>query len=439
MRGGLQRVPSGGGSPVELTSTEHTPFTSHRWPQVLPDGRHVLYLATQQEEGRDRSAVFLASLAGGEPRQVLRSASQAVFARGQLLFLRDRTLWAQPFDPESARLSGAPVAVARDVLEDPTIWRGIFTTNDSGVLVYDTGQAGTALTLYDREGHDLGPVGERGIVFDVNASPDGSRVAINRGEPADIWVYELGRGTSLRLTFDARNETLPVWSPDGRTLVYSRIESDGRTTVMSIPAAGGEPRPLVPPGDLSVTDWSRDGRYLLLRQGPLSLGPIDMYAVSAADLSSPQPLLQTPFVEYHARFSPDGRFVSYVSNESGHDEVYVMRFRPPSPAVAAPKVAGGRVRVSLNGGMLPRWRANGTELYYLAPDLQLMAASMDTSGEAPAVRGVTALFAVNPKPVGWVYDVLPDGQRFIVNSVGDEGRRPLVLVTDWARGLESAR
>ena len=249
VRGGLQQVPAEGGAPSPVTSTEGTTFTSHRWPQFLPDGRHFVYLAVQQEEGRDQSAVFLGTLGGRAPQMLLRSRSQAVFANGQLLFLRDRTLWAQPFDPESAQLNGAPVAIVRDVLEDPTIWCAVFSVNDSGTLVYQTGQAGTALTLYDRDGHELGPVGEHGIMFDVNLSPDGKRVAVNRGEPADIWVYELGRGTSLRLTFDPRNETLPVWSPDGHTLAYARIEPDGRAAVVQVPSTGGEPTVMIPPGD----------------------------------------------------------------------------------------------------------------------------------------------------------------------------------------------
>ena len=347
------------------------------------------------------------------------------------------TLWAQPFDPESAQLNGAPVAIARDVLEDPTIWCAVFSVNDSGTLVYQTGQAGTALTLYDRDGHELGPVGEHGIIFDVNISPDGKRVAVNRGEPADIWVYELGRGTSLRLTFDPRNETLPVWSPDGHTLAYARIEPDGRAAV-----DGGAIDRRRAHGDDSAGRCHRHG-LVARRQVPAPApglarhGPVDMYAAPANQASRARPLLETSFVEYHARFSPDGRWVSYVSNESGRDEVYVMRFRPPMPGMPAPTIAGGRVRISTAGGTLPRWRADQTELYYLAADLQVMAALVDGKGETFTVHSVAPLFSVNPKPVGWAYDVTPDGQRFIVNSLGDEGRRPLVLVTDWASGLTS--
>ena len=434
--GGLQQVPAGGGSPTEVTTTAGTPYTSHRWPQFLPDGRHFLYLGVQQEDGRDQSAVFLGSLGGRAPTQVIRSRTQAIYAGGHLLFLRDRTLWAQPFDVERETLGGAPVAVARDVLEDPTIWRAIFSTSETGTLVYQGGVAGTALTMYDRDGHEAGTIGDRGIIFDVNISPDGTRVAVNRGDPADIWVYELSRGTSLRLTFDARNETVPVWSPDGQRLAFNQIQRDATTSVLEIPAAGGAPRELIPAGVLAVTDWGRSPAALLLRQGELVMSPGDIW-VQPLD-AAPRAVLQTPFAEYHARFSPDGRWVSYVSNESGRDEVYVMPFAMPPAGAVAPMAAGDRVRVSTAGGVLPRWRRDSRELFYLSPDLQIMAASVEAAGARLDVRSVTPLFSLSPKPVGWVYDVMPDGQRFIVNSLGDEGRRPLALVTNWPEALQPA-
>jgi len=432
--GGLQQVSASGGSPTVVTTTDGTPYTSHRWPQFLPDGRHFLYLGVQQEEGRDQSAVFIGSLGGRNPQMVLRSRSQAIYADGHLLFLRDRTLWAQPFDVDRETLGGAPVAVARDVLEDPTIWRGIFSTSETGTLIYQGGQAGTTLTLYDRDGHEVGPIGERGIIFDVNVSPDGTRVAVNRGEPADIWVYELSRGTSLRLTFDVRNETLPVWSPDSQRLAFNQTQRDATTVVYEIPAAGGAPRQVLPAGDLAITDWSHDGRVMLLRQGQLFVSPGDIWAKPVD--GPPRSLLQTPYAEYHARFSPDSRWVAYVSNESGRDEVYVMPFSLPAVGATAPVAAGDRVRVSTAGGVLPRWRRDGRELFYLSPDLQVMAAAIHQAGARIEVQSVTPLFSLNPKPVGWVFDVMPDGQKFVVNSLGDEGRRPLALVTNWRSTLQ---
>lgn len=394
----MHQVSASGGSPLEVTSTEGTPHTSHRWPQFLPDGKHFLYLGVQQEEGRDQSAVFIGSLGGRTPQLVLRSRSQAIYADGQLLFLRDRTLWAQPFDVGREALGGAPVAVARDVLEDPTIWRAIFSTSETGTLIYQGGQAGTSLTMYDRDGHEVGPIGERGIIFDVNVSPDGTRVAVNRGEPADIWVYELGRGTSLRLTFDVRNETLPVWSPDGQRLAFNQTQKDATTAVYEIPAAGGAPRPVLPAGDLAVTDWSRDGRVMLMRQGELFTSPGDIWAKPVD--GPPRALLQTPFAEFHARFSPDARWVSYVSNESGRDEVYVMPFALPEAGATVPVAAGDRVRISTAGGVLPRWRRDGRELFYLSPDLQVMAAALTPVSHAPRRRQRDSAVRTEPQAGG---------------------------------------
>jgi Tol biopolymer transport system component len=249
-------------------------------------------------------------------------------------------------------------------------------------------------------------------------------------------VYELGRGTSLRLTFDVRNETLPIWSPDSQRLAFNQTQRDATTMVYEIPAAGGAPRQVLPAGDLAITDWSRDGRVMLLRQGQLFVSPGDIWAKPID--GPPRALLVTPFAEYHARFSPDSRWVSYVSNESGRDEVYVMPFSLPAAGATAPVAAGDRVRVSTAGGVLPRWRRDGRELFYLSPDLQVMAAAVRQVGSRIEVRSVTPLFSLNPKPVGWVYDVMPDGQKFVVNSLGDEGRRPLALVTNWRSTLQPA-
>ncbi len=169
---------------------------------------------------------------------------------------------------------------------------------------------------------------------------------------------------------------------------------------------------------------------MLMSPGDIWVAPAD---TGSGDGLKAHPLMVTPFAEYHAQFSPNDKWVSYVSNESGRDEVYIMPFRPDAPAAAALSVTG-RIRVSTGGGVLPRWRRDGSELFYLAPDMQLIAATIHASADALTVTKLTPLFGLNPKPVGWVYDVMPDGQRFLVNSLGDEGRRPLVLVTRWTGG-----
>ena len=416
----MHQVSASGGSPVAVTSTDGTPYTSHRWPQFLPDGRHFLFLGVQQEEGRDQSAVFIGSLGGRTPQVVLRSRSQAIYADGQLLFLRDRTLWAQPFDVDREALGGrAGGRRARRARGPDDLARHLQHVGHRHARSTRAARPARPDDVRPRLGTRSGQIGERGIIFDVNISPDGTRVAVNRGEPADIWVYELGRGTSLRLTFDVRNETLPVWSADSQRLAFNQTQKDATTAVYEIPAAGGAPRQVLPAGDLAVTDWSRDGRVMLMRQGELFISPGDIWAKPMD--GAPRALLRTPFAEFHARFSPDTRWVSYVSNESGRDEVYVMPFAMPEAGATAPVAAGDRVRISTAGGVLPRWRRDGRELFYLSPDLQVMAAALDANGTRIEVRSVTPLFSLNPKPVGWVFDVMPDGQRSSSTRLATKG------------------
>ena len=228
---------------------------------------------------------------------------------------------------------------------------------------------------------------------------------------------------------------MPVWSPDSQRLAFNQVQRDaknGGATRSRPPAARRES--CFRRATSQITDWSSDGRVMLLRQGELMMSPGDIW-VQPLD-GPPRALLQTPFAEYHARFSPDMRWVSYVSNESGRDEVYVMPFVMPAPGVAAPVAAGDRVRVSTAGGVLPRWRARrpGAVLPVSGPagDGGVGAARRARSSTC---RSVAPLFPLNPKPVGWVFDVMPDGQRFVVNSLGDEGRRPLALVTNWPSSL----
>jgi dipeptidyl aminopeptidase/acylaminoacyl peptidase len=269
----------------------------------------------------------------------------------------------------------------------------------------------------------------------VNIAPDGHAVAINRGDPADIWVYELSRGTSTRITSDDANQSLPIWSPDSKRIVFTSVTADGRGLLAEASADGADSPRTVLTGDvMEASDWSPDGKYLLTKVGDFLSRPGDIWIVPLDDPAHRVPFIQDTASEYHARFSPDGRWVSYVSTESGREEVYVMAFRPPVPGAAGSDsgrdpTRPGRWQVTTAGGMLPRWKRDGTELYYLAPDRHIMAARVDGSGRAFRVLDVQPLFRVDPKPVGWLYDVAPDGSRFLVDTIGADA--PLVLVLNW--------
>jgi Tol biopolymer transport system component/tRNA A-37 threonylcarbamoyl transferase component Bud32 len=441
VRDGLYQVAATGGQAREVTRLDPARDASHRWPEFLDDGRTFVFLSVPLDAARrDETSIQIGSVDGGAAKELVRSGTQPVVSGGFLFYLRDATLVAQRLDAAARTLTGEPTVVAQNVQHDPTIWRGVFTAAPGGPIVYQAGEDGgrTTLAIYDRTGRQVGSVGDRAIYFDVNVSPDGRFVAANQGDPADIWVYELARGTATRVTSDDVNQSLPVWSPDSTRLVFSAVTHGGRGMLVRAAADGTDSPVAIVTGDIAeATDWSRDGEYLLVKPGDLRSAPGDIWVMPIADPRARFPLVASRFAEYHARFSPDGRWVAYVSNESGRDEVYVSAFSPPAPgrpdaAPARDTKRPGRWQISTAGGVLPRWKGDGSELYYLAPDRRLMAARVDVRGASMVVQGVDALFQADPKPVGWRYDVFPDGQRFVVDTVGAGQDAPLVVVLNWS-------
>jgi Tol biopolymer transport system component len=441
VRDGIYQVPANGGEPRRLTRLDTRRDASHRWPAVFPDSRTFLFLAIPQDPTRrDETGLFVTTLDGGEPKPLLRTLTHASIVGDTVLYLRDGTLLAQRFSTAAQEFVGEPVVLAHNVQHDPTIWRGVFDASANGPLVYQAGGDGgqTSLTWFDRNGRSLGTLGEPGIYFDLNVAPDGHAVAVNRGDPADIWIYELSRGTATRLTSDDVNQSLPIWSSDSRRVIFSSTTPDGRGTLIEAMADGTDSPRAVYTGDVAeASDWSRDGKYLLIKIGDLQTKPGDVFVLPLADPSKATPIVASAAAEYQARFSPDGRWIAYVSNESARDEVYVTPFHPPEARTSQDGAARNpkrpeRWQVSTGGGVLPRWNKAGTELYYLAPDRRLMMARVDGRGEPFRVLDVEALFQGDPKPVGWLYDVAPDG-RILMNTLGAAGDAPMILVLNWTR------
>jgi eukaryotic-like serine/threonine-protein kinase len=353
---------------------------------------------------------------------------------GWILSVRDTTLIGRPFDDGKLALAGEPVRIAGNVNFDAGVWRGVFSASRTGLLAYETAssQGGAQLTWFDRSGKALETVGERGAYYWPRLSPDGRRVAVAQGDPnSDIWVYEVGRGTRIRLTTNATIAGAPVWSPDGSQIVYVSQARLPKGFVLSLaPSNGGEIREVATVAErMEPTDWSRDGRYILYGSG--NLGSTDIWALSAAEPSKRFPLVRSQWHDGSGQFSPDGRWVAYVSLESGRAEVYVT----PFPA------GGARWQVSTGGGNLPRWRGDGRELYYVSPDDEIMAAAVGESRDRFEVNGVARLFraslAISPRTDQYPYDVAADGQRLLVTVVGDAEPPRVALVTDWTAALKS--
>jgi Tol biopolymer transport system component len=434
--GGLSRVSSSGGSPGEMTKPDTSRSeTSHRWPVFLPDGKHFLYLAANFTGLLEHNAIFLGSLDSEERRLLVSSSANAAYAEpGYLLYLRDNeTLVAQAFDRRRYVLSGEPHTLTDGVLYFPTVDRAVFSVSSRDVLVTQTGKGAfvSQLTWFDRSGKPAGTVGMPGSYGNVRLSPDGRGVATNQTDPdgrnADIWVHEPARGAARRLTFDPSAHQTPIWSPDGKQILFAENRKLGMQIYLKNADGSGSEEEVADLGagfSSNPWDWSRDGKYVLLGKGN------ELWYLSWPERVA-NPLLQAKWTVRNAQFSPDGRWMAYASNETGSMEIYVSPFLS----------GNGKWQVSSGGGQEPRWRKDGTELFYLSPEGRMMAVAV-TAGSSFKGASPVALFQTHRRqPVSsqdvFSYDVSGDGQRFLIATKMDEGNAaPLSITLNWASDME---
>jgi Tol biopolymer transport system component len=347
--------------------------------------------------------------------------------------MRGTSLLAQPFDPSSGRLSGEAASVAEGVQFDLSTWHGVFSVSDGPVLVYQPGGLGSGnlLVWYDRAGKVLGSLGERANYFGPPCiSPDGKRVAAQIGDPGDMYIFDVVSGLKTRLTFTPSSQFVGAWSPDGSQIAFSSIRKIGRYGIYVKPSNGSSPEQVLLVSaheGYFVSDWSRDGRFLLFFKNVVGQQRHGWLLPLAGDRKPRELLAEHDGDEVEAEFSPDSRWVAYQVSTSG----------PMTIFVAPVQGSGAKWQVSTAGGYSPRWRGDGKELYYLAPDLTLMAAEVDGTGSDFRVGRVVPLFQThalsNPN---YGYDVSRDGNRFLVSSVEGAGGAPLTLVLNWNEGLK---
>lgn len=425
------KVAATGGEPVAVTTVNAARNeTTHRWPLFLPDGRHFLYFAgshTSAETSGD-NAIYLGSLDGGEPRLLLRARSNVAYAAGYLLFLREQKLVAQKFDTESLQILGQPIPIADGVRYEKGFFQAVFAASDS-VLIYQTGGSETrsVLNWVDRAGENIGTLAPANIYFDLEISPDGRSAAVAVGDPSDIWIFDLGRGVRSRLTSDPWGENSVLWAPDSKSVLYDNdrnVQADVfRQTV------GPAPETVVladPDVHEKPLDFSRDGRFMVVSHARAdATSGSDLWIHPTAPAAKPFAYVATPFEEWDARLSPDSSFVAYVSNESGRDEVYVATF--PEPA--------GKWVISTEGGSAPRWRGDGRELFYVAPNgaivsVPIVSDEPFTAGTAKTLFRIPIFFGPEAS-----YDVTADGQRFLVSQPEPKQEEPVTVVVNWTSRL----
>jgi Tol biopolymer transport system component len=434
---GLFQVAAAGGaaSPVTVLDPKRQEVY-HCWPALLPDGRHFLY--TRNTTNAETSGIYLGTLADGKgdpgaerqaPKRLLADVSSAVFARsldpsptgdGYVLFSREGTLMAQPFDSARLGFSRDAVPIAEQVGANND-----FSISSTGVLVYATRigavGGGRQLTWYDRQDKRLGTAGAPGLIEELELSPDGTRVAAVRNRA--IWIDEFSRGVSNRIT-PPDTSIRPVWSPDGNRIVF---ESPPNIYLKAASNAGHEEVLFKFERPTNPLDWSRDGRWLLYQEtDPKTKRDLWVLPMEGGKpAGKPAVFLRTASDEGEGKFSPDGRFVAYVSDESGRYEVYVASFPVPSL----------RVPISNGGGYTPRWRRDGKELLFSTGDNRLM--SVDVTLGATFKAGVPKFLFQAPIYGGGAsqqhrWDMTADGQRLLIITVGGgDVSAPLTLVENW--------
>ena len=440
--GPIHRVAASGGATSPVTAIDRAKEFGHFWPVFLPDGRHFLYHVGSAID-RQQSGIFVGQLDSMDHRFVVQSSFNAVFAplaaassRGHLLFLKDRVLMAQAFDVAGLRLTGEATPVAEQVQLLGASGTAVFSASHNGVLAYQASSGGelSRLVWIDREGKRLDVIASGGSYNHPRLSNDGSRVVYTVTDPqssnVDIWTHDLTRRVSSPLTFGPGVNISPVWSPDDRWIVFSSNRNGIHELYRKDTSGNGQDELLLPGGrGRWAVDYSAKNGLIAIHGRNTAGEPfgLDIQVLSPTDRKLAT-LLSTPFNETTPQFSPDGRWPAYGSNESGRTEV----------SVRSVSASGAKWPVSISGGTRPRWRRDGRELFFIAPDDTLMAVDVATGSEF-RVAVPRPVFRVDFKitDMGYPYDVSPDGKRFLVNELVEEGQPATITVMqNWTARMK---
>jgi eukaryotic-like serine/threonine-protein kinase len=429
--GRLYRIADSGGEATAVTTLDplRDEFV-HVLPFFLPDGRRFLFLARSRDNAK--AAIYLAALDSDSRTRLVDVNSQPDYSSGYLLYQRSGTVMAQPFDERQGRLTGDAAPVVQGVDTDPFNGNAALSVSANGVLIYRT-ESGTGgsgrLTWFDRGGKALGTVGEKGFFRYPRVSPDAKHVVATFSKDEisnDLWQIDVNRNIATRFTFRQDDDFWPtVWSPDGERVVFSSSQSrKGVFDLYEREAAGARAEHLLwQSGETkSGSGFSPDGRLLLVDRW-VRPGTSDIWALPMTGERKPFPLIQTPFSEHSGVFSPSGRFIAYVSNDSGANQVYVQPFPP----------TGARVQLSVENGWSPVWTADGRTILYSTSDQHFMAVDVTTAGSTVHAGSPRTLFMQRSIGGGLNrFTVDPSGQRFLL-VVADQkpSAPPITVVLNW--------
>ncbi len=424
--GGLSRVPAGGGTPQPFTKPQGV--LTHRWPQVLPGSEGVLFTASSSTVAFEDASIVAVSLKTGDSKILVRGGYFGRYlptgdAIGHLVYAHEGVLFAVPFDPERMELRGTAVPLLEDLMSDPNSGAGQFSFSRIGNMVYRAGKMSAPnypVWWLDNSGKTKPLIATPSLYIAPRFSPDGQRLALKKitGHDRGIFVYDWQRDTMSRLTVDTDTQqaAFPVWSPDGKHIVF-RVSSAGGFSLGWIRADGvGDTQHLLDSkNNMSISSFFPDGRRLVYQELDADNG-YDLWtlALDVTDPDHPKPgkpelFLRTPSNERTPAVSPDGRWIAYQSDESGRSEVYVRPF--PGP--------GGKWQISNAGGQIPVWSHNGRELFFENLDNRIMETNYEGKNESfvPGKPHLWSDLQLQPPTSGWNYDLAPDGTRFAIFPV----------------------
>ena len=436
---GLFQVLAEGGTSQQLTKVQGGE-TGHYWPAFRSDGRHYTYLTWSSDP--TQRALYVASIGSSDRKKLMALESNVAHAPGYLLYHRDATLFAHAFDDEGLQLTGEPLHVIDELAFNSANGRGAFDVSQQGSLLYYQGQGGPSgraqvnvgvqFGWRDHSGGQSGIAGDAGTYGDMDLSPDGKLFAVTRQEPgnagADIWIIDWQRGAPTRLTLDPSDDVNPVWSNDGKRVAFTTFRKGNADIYVKNANGVGPETPLVDTtANEYVEDWSKDGRFLAYKLGKDSYD--DLYVLPlTGDEKKPIPFVEGAFRKDEPQFSYDGKWIAYVSDESGTFQVYVIDFPGRKERHQASTIGGGQ----------PRWDASGKRLYYRGPDNAIMEVDVPSLLRGDPVVPQRLFFV---PPLASAQDqtrhqmsVIRDGSQFLVRYPNTGGNAFLAPTAPGTRG-----